>query len=131
MGSDRTEFLDRCTNRSGDRAVMIIGPTEERDELHAELERKEKDILYGSISIYKEGISLDFLSCLILSAPINNDPLLEQLIGRVQRKYPDKLTPIIVDIVLKGTTAKKQAQSRAAYYMRQGYKITHIDISRK
>jgi superfamily II DNA or RNA helicase len=129
--SDRTEFLDRCTNRSGDRAVMIIGPTEERDELHAELERKEKDILYGSISIYKEGISLDFLSCLILSAPINNDPLLEQLIGRVQRKYPDKLTPIIVDIVLKGTTAKKQAQSRAAYYMRQGYKITHIDISRK
>jgi superfamily II DNA or RNA helicase len=110
---------------------MIIGPTEERDELHAELERKEKDILYGSISIYKEGISLDFLSCLILSAPINNDPLLEQLIGRVQRKYPDKLTPIIVDIVLKGTTAKKQAQSRAAYYMRQGYKITHIDISRK
>lgn len=129
--SDRTEFLDRCHNRCGDRSVMVIGSTEERDELHAELERKEKDILHGSISIYKEGISLDFLSCLILGAPINNDPLLEQLIGRIQRKYPEKLTPIVVDIVLKGATGRKQAQSRAAYYIRNGYKITHIDLTQK
>jgi superfamily II DNA or RNA helicase len=127
--SDRTEFLDRCTNRSGDRSVMIIGSTEERDALHEEIERKERDILYGSISIYKEGISLSYLSCLIFAAPINNDPLLEQLIGRVQRTYPDKLTPIIIDIILKGTTAKRQAQNRARHYIRQGYKVTHIDLS--
>lgn len=127
--SDRTEFLDRCANRSGDRAVVITGLTQDRDEKHAELERKERDILYGSISIYKEGISLDFLSCLILAAPINNDPLLEQLIGRVQRKYPNKLTPIIVDPVLKGATARKQAQTRAARYIREGYKVTHIDLT--
>jgi superfamily II DNA or RNA helicase len=126
--SDRTEFLDRCCNRSGDRSVVIIGPTKERDELHNQLERKERDILYGSISIYKEGISLDFLSCLILAAPINNDPLLEQLIGRVQRNYPDKLTPVIVDVVLKGTTARKQSQTRAGRYIREGYKVTHIDL---
>lgn len=127
--SDRVEFLDRCHNRSGDRSVMIIGGTEDRDKLHKELERKERDILYGSISIYKEGISLDFLSCLVLGTPINNDPLLQQLIGRIQRKYPDKLVPVIVDIILKGTTARKQSQSRAARYMRQGYKVTHIDLT--
>jgi superfamily II DNA or RNA helicase len=127
--SDRTEFLDRCTNRSGDRSVMIIGSTEERDLFHEEIERKERDILYGSISIYKEGLSLDFLSCLVLAAPINNDPLLEQLIGRIQRIYPNKPTPIIVDIVLKGVTAKKQAQTRAARYIREGYKVTHIDLT--
>jgi superfamily II DNA or RNA helicase len=127
--SDRTEFLDRCANRNRDRSVMIIGTTENRDELHKELERKERDILYGSISIYKEGISLDYLSCLVLAAPTNNDPLLEQLIGRIQRKYPEKLTPIVVDIVLKGATAKKQARTRAAHYIRQGYKVTHVDLS--
>lgn len=127
--SDRTEFLDRCVNRSGDRAVMIIGTTEDRDLLHEELRRKEKDILYGSISIYKEGISLDFLSCLVLGAPTNNDPLLEQLIGRIQRVYKGKLTPIIADIVLKGATAKKQSQTRAAHYIRHGYKVTHVDLS--
>lgn len=126
--SDRTEFLDRCVNRSGDRAVMITGVTENRDELHEELKQKEKDILYGAISIYKEGISLNFLSCLILGAPTNNDPLLEQLIGRILRIYENKLTPIIVDIVLKGATAKRQSQTRAAHYIRNGYKITHIDL---
>jgi len=127
--SDRTEFLDRCNNRSGDRAIVIIGPTPERDELHAELERRERDILYGSISIYKEGISLNYLSCLVLATPINNDPLLEQLIGRVLREHPGKLTPIIVDIVLKGATAKKQSRNRAAFYIRNGYKVTHIDLT--
>lgn len=127
--SNRTEFLDRCKNRTGDRSVMIIGPTKERDELHQLLRNKERDILYGSISIYKEGISEDYLSCLILGEPINNDPLLEQLIGRVQRKYPDKLTPIVVDIVLKGNTARNQARNRAAHYVRNGYKVTLIDLT--
>jgi superfamily II DNA or RNA helicase len=127
--SDRTEFLDRCNNRLGDRSVMIIGPTDNRDELHKELEKKERDILCGAISIYKEGISLDFLSCLILGAPTNNDPLLEQLIGRIQREYPNKLTPIVVDVILKGATAKKQAKNRAGHYMRNGYKVTHLDLT--
>lgn len=127
--SDRTEFLDRCTNRLSDRSVMITGATENRDELHEELKRKEKDILNGSISIYKEGISLDYLSCLILAAPTNNDPLLEQLIGRILRIYPDKLTPVVVDIILKGATGKKQARNRASHYIRNGYKVTYIDLS--
>ena len=86
-------------------------------------------ILYGAISIYKEGISENYLSCLVLGCPINNDPLLEQLIGRIQREHPEKLTPIIIDIILKGATAKKQARNRAGHYMRKGYKVTHLDLS--
>lgn len=127
--SDRTEFLDRCNNRLGDRSVLITGATKDRDELHKELEDEIRDILCGSISIYKEGISLNYLSCLILGAVINNDPLLEQLIGRILRIYPDKLTPVIVDIVLKGATAKKQARNRAALYIREGYKVIHLDLT--
>lgn len=127
--SDRTEFLDRCNNRSGDRSVMVIGPTKDRDAQHKLMEDKECDILYGGINIYKEGISLNYLSCLVLGAVINNDPLLKQLIGRIQRIYPDKLVPIICDIILKGATAKKQARNRAAHYIREGYKVTHIDLT--
>ena len=41
----------------------------------------EKDILFGTQSIFSEGISLDVLSCLVLATPINNEPLLTQLIG--------------------------------------------------
>lgn len=126
--SDRTEFLDSCANISGERSVMIYGSTKNRDELHKKLENDICDILYGALSIYKEGISLNYLSCLVLAAQINNDPMLEQLIGRVQREHPNKLEPLIIDIVLKGAAAKKQSQSRAAYYMSQGYKIEYIDL---
>ena len=65
----------------------------------------------------------------MLGAPTNNDPLLQQLIGRIQRVHPGKLTPIVVDIVLKGATAKRQARNRAAHYIRNGYKVTHIDLT--
>ena len=127
--SDRTEFLDSCANLQNDRAVMVYSKTDNRDELHQELEVGNKDILYGSISIYKEGISLNYLSCIILAAPINNDPLLEQLIGRVIRKHPGKPQPVIVDLVLKGATANKQSRGRAAYYMSQRYKIKYIELN--
>ena len=66
------------------------------------------------------------LSCLILGTPINNDPLLTQLIGRVIRKDENKKSPKIVDIHLKGNTARKQASNRIGYYMKQGYEIKQL-----
>ena len=37
-----------------------------------------------------------------------------------------KKDPIIVDINLKGNTARKQANNRKGYYMKQGYEIKNI-----
>ena len=85
-----------------------------------------KNILFGTQAIFSEGISVDTLSCLILGTPINNDPLLTQLIGRVIREYKDKKQPKVVDIHLKGNTARRQASNRIGYYMRQGYNIRKI-----
>ena len=82
--------------------------------------------MYGTQAIFSEGISIDNLSCLILGTPINNEPLLTQLVGRVIRKREKKLSPIVVDIHLKGNTAKRQASNRIGYYMKQGWDITHI-----
>jgi len=127
--SDRTEFLEKCGQVCGDRAAVVTGATKDREEIHKQFRKQEKDILCGAISIYKEGISENYLSCLILAAPINNDPLLEQLIGRIQRKQENKLVPLVVDIVLKGATARKQAATRAGRYMRERYKVTLIDLS--
>ena len=36
----------------------------------------------------------------------------------------EKKTPVIVDIHLKGNTARKQASNRMGYYIKQGWKIT-------
>lgn len=127
--SDRVEFLDRCQNILEERSVLVTSQTKNRDELHEELKLGNKDILNGSISIYKEGVSLNYLSCVILAAPINNVHLLDQLSGRIMRIYPDKLQPVIVDIVLKGNTARNQARTRAGFYISKAWKILYADIT--
>ena len=85
--------------------------------------KRNKNILFGTQSIFSEGISLNDLSCLVLGTPINNEPLLTQLIGRVIREKEGKRQPVIVDIHLKGKTAARQANARLGYYIKQDYEV--------
>ena len=125
--SDRVDFLKSCARLVGDNAICVTGdvPHEERGKLIKQI-FDDKDILFGTQSIFSEGISVDCLSCLILGTPVNNEPLLTQLIGRVIRMNEGKLQPVIVDINLEGRTARKQASARRGYYMRQGYEVSDI-----
>jgi superfamily II DNA or RNA helicase len=121
--SDRVAFLKVCHRLVGENSVCITGDMdfEEREKTMNMI--GEKDILFGTQSIFSEGISLDKLSCLVLATPINNEPLLTQLIGRVIRKKEGKCQPKVVDIHLKGKTASRQANARMGYYMKQGYDV--------
>ena len=85
--------------------------------------KKNKNILFGTQSIFSEGISLNDLSCLVLGTPVNNEPLLTQLIGRIIRDKEGKQQPVVVDIHLKGKTAARQANARLGYYMKQDYEV--------
>ena len=124
---DRVEFLKKCAKLVGDSAIVITGetPHEERPAMMEQI-NKNKNVLFGTQSIFSEGVSLDALSCLVLGTPVNNDPLLTQLIGRVIRIKEGKKDPVIIDINLKGNTARKQANNRTGYYMKQGYEIKNI-----
>lgn len=126
--SDRVAFLKSCAELSGDLSICVTGevPHTEREELVDKILYGDKQILYGTQAIFSEGISVNNLSCLILGTPINNDPLLTQLIGRVIRKQENKLSPVIIDIHLKGKTAQRQASNRMGYYMKQGYEIKQL-----
>ena len=126
--SDRVAFLKRCAELTGDKAICVTGEIvqEERERLINELRFGDKNVLYGTQAIFSEGISINELSCLILGTPINNEPLLTQLIGRIIRKEENKLTPVIIDIHLKGDTARRQASNRVGYYMKQGYQIKEL-----
>ena len=121
--SDRVAFLKVCHRLVGENSVCITGDMdfEEREKTMNMI--GEKDILFGTQSIFSEGISLDKLSCLVLATPINNEPLLTQLIGRVIRKKEGKCQPKVIDIHLKGKTASRQANARMGYYMKQGYDV--------
>ena len=126
--SDRVNFLKTCARLVGDKAVCVTGeiPHEEREDIIQGVKHGSKSILFGTQAIFSEGISVDNLSCLILGTPINNTPLLTQLIGRVIRKHQGKLQPVIVDIQLKGNTAKRQASNRVGHYMKEDYDIQYI-----
>jgi superfamily II DNA or RNA helicase len=126
--SDRVQFLKNCANLTGDSAICVTGevPHEDREKLVDKILYGDKNVLYGTQSIFSEGISVDTLSCLILGTPVNNEPLLTQLIGRVIRKKEGKIDPVVIDIHLKGNTARKQAANRSGYYIKQGYNMKYI-----
>lgn len=129
--ADRVEFLRACAELTGDRAICVTGKhvsgtDSTRKEEIKKLYTEDKSILYGTRSIFAEGISVNILSCLILATPINNEPLLTQLIGRVIREYEGKMQPLIVDVNLKGNTVQRQAKGRFGYYMREGYDISYL-----
>ena len=126
--SDRVHFLKTCAQLVGEKAICVTGdvPHEERESLIDEINYGDKEILFGTQAIFSEGISVNALSVLILGTPINNEPLLTQLIGRVIREQEGKKSPVVVDIHLKGKTATRQASNRMGYYMKQGYKINQI-----
>lgn len=125
--SDRVAFLNNCAELVGESAVAITGKTPNREEIIESVRRGEKDIVFGTQSIFSEGISVDNLSCLILGTPVNNESLLTQLIGRVIREKEGKKQPIVVDINLKGSTAKRQAQARRGHYIQEGYKVEILE----
>lgn len=126
--SDRVFFLKACAELTGEKAICITGEVahEDRETYMSEIRSGKKDVLFGTQAIFSEGISLNNLSCLILGTPINNEPLLTQLIGRVIRKEEGKIDPVIIDIHLKGNTARKQASNRMGHYMKQGYDIKQL-----
>ena len=128
--SDRVYFLKRVKETLGEHCELITGevPLAEREKKIERVQSGKVDILLGTQSIFSEGISVNPLSCLILATPVNNTPLLTQLVGRVIREYPGKIDPVVVDINLKGKTAEKQAKLRLGHYLQQGYNVFFKDM---
>lgn len=121
--SDRVDFLSYIAKKRN--CALVIGETEERDDQFARLGVDTNEIC-GTLSIFKEGISHNPLSCVILGTPINNLPMLEQVIGRVQRLAPGKLDPVVVDPIFRGRTTEKQFSNRNGFYMKEGFNVIHL-----
>jgi superfamily II DNA or RNA helicase len=126
--SERVDFLKECSEASRHPSELLIGAVKEeaRDKVIQRVHDGEVSQLWGTQSLVSEGLSINPLSCLILATPLNNMPLLEQLIGRVIRGHPDKPTPVIVDIRLEGNTVTRQYNNRLGHYMKEGYHIEFI-----
>ena len=123
--ADRVEFLQQVGELIGEECVCITGGTtyEERTELKRQIEEGEKNCIAGSRQIFSEGISVNILSCVILAAPIANDALLEQIVGRIMRQHEGKLEPLVIDMNFSGPSDRKQNRDRQAFYIRKGWEV--------
>lgn len=127
--SDRTELIHDIADKlaSVDTNVHIItGLTslEERKRILLEIETDPRPcILVASVGIFSEGVSCDPLSCLVHGCIIgDNESLIEQLAGRIQRIVEGKPTPVIIDTRLGGDVARRQAATRYRVYNQNGWK---------
>lgn len=123
---DRIAGLEAIKRELGSRASLYHSSltTAEKDAAFAAMRTGKTDILIGSIKIFMEGISENYLSCLILGASVSGPPL-DQLIGRVIRKHPDKIEPVIVDILLAGRTMKRHQDDRCGTYEKAEYEVNY------
>lgn len=124
--ADRVDFLKAGAAVSNSRARTYLGKDKEYNEETKHLILNDlADQIWATQSMFSEGISVNPLSCIIFATPLNNEVLLEQLVGRIIREYPGKLTPIAVDIKLAGYTGNAQYNTRMGFYLKEGYKITY------
>jgi superfamily II DNA or RNA helicase len=126
---NRVEFLKACAELSKEPAIAITGEIKDLKQRLAILDligTGEISIIYGTMSIFSEGISQNDLSCLIIATPLNNDSLLKQLVGRICRLKEGKLQPLIIDIQLLGTSVKVQQRNRVTHYLKEGYTIRKL-----
>jgi superfamily II DNA or RNA helicase len=126
--ADRVEFLHKVKEYIGEDCTVVTGDTEyeERQLVKQQILSGEKRAIAGSRQIFSEGISINSLSCVILAAPMSNDSLLEQIVGRVQRMHDGKLNPLVVDINFAGYADKKQNNDRLALYLRKGWQVVTV-----
>jgi superfamily II DNA or RNA helicase len=125
---DRTELLEWGHEQTKDYSLIVTGKisgTEQRQQILDAIGDidSEASILWGTQSIFSEGVSVNALSCVILGTPINNEPLLEQICGRVMRKAEGKCDPIVCDVGLDGNTGYRHKNSRKKFYIDKGWVI--------
>lgn len=129
--ADRIRLLRSLSDIEKSVCITSKVKVSDRELLKEKIHSGEANVLLGTTSIFKEGISINSLSALILTTPIspkNVEGLLEQVIGRVTRVHPGKLDPVIYDIKLSGGIGNKQGLAREDYYMNKGYKMNYVRL---
>lgn len=125
----RTEAIDSLVEKLPNFGKMHSGVSfDERKVFNTAVLEGRSDGIIATQSIVSEGYSNNKLSALILGTPVNNDALLEQLIGRICRMYDGKGTPLVIDLKINCPMGKNQYRNRYGYYIRSGYKVTEITL---
>ena len=108
---------------SGRQMGFYLG-AQTKAEKQAREREKVKPIVFTTYQMMSEGTSLDWLDTCILAMPRSN---VVQPVGRIRREYPDKGTPVVMDIQDHDSPVfSSYAASRLRWYESIGCRVVHM-----
>jgi superfamily II DNA or RNA helicase len=81
------------------RTALYIGETSKSDREDAE---ENADVIFGTLSLAKEGLDIPRIDTLFLITPVGSPITVTQAVGRIARKYDGKKQPLVLDFIDKG-----------------------------
>lgn len=109
-----------------ERSVMIDGQMtskrgrQQREQAIEDMRAGQKDILFASFGLAKEGLDIPRLDRLYLVAPQKDYAVVTQSIGRIARVFPGKEDAVCYDYVDAIQFCENQWKRRRAHYRKAG-----------
>lgn len=83
-------------------------------------------LLSGILVSNSEGLDIPDLNTEIMATPVSD---VEQTVGRILRKYHDKVNPLVVDLIDSCGNFARQGSTRAKFYKDEDYEIQDYKLS--
>lgn len=124
--SDRVEQLKSLNQLIDDSKIptsksFYIGSTSAKERELAE----GKQILLTTYSMSREALDIPSLDTLVMATPVGD---IEQVLGRILRKHPEKKTPLVLDIIDPYSIFECMKWKRRTYYASQNYSNSVMSV---
>jgi superfamily II DNA or RNA helicase len=115
--SERTKLIDELYD-------WLKSPSKSRFYKSASLAELNQHFTFATPGKCRDGIDAPWKDALIMTSPISN---IDQLSGRVVRSYPNKQTPILIDMVDYGCPEiSRTLYGRLKFYENKGWPVQFL-----
>ena len=104
---------------------VIDGKTKKdiREKAIEEVRTGKQKVLFATYGLAKEGLDIPRLDRLILASPHRDKATVIQAVGRIERKFENKIEPICYDLVDPIQYFRNMYSNRKSYYKKNNNKI--------
>lgn len=122
--TDRVNQMYDLQNKLG-YGNVIDGKTKKdiRERKIQELRDGKEKVLFATYGLAKEGLDIPRLNRLILASPKRDKATIIQAVGRIERKFENKQSPICYDLVDNINYFENMYKKRKSYYKKNGNEV--------
>lgn len=125
---DRVKQMNYLQEKLGYGNIIYAKTKKEiRESKIQEVREGKERVLFATYGLAKEGLDIPRLDRLILASPHRDKATIIQSVGRIERKFEDKKSPICYDLVDNLQYFKGMYKSRKSYYIKNNNEIIEGD----